>query len=603
MLKRIALLISLSFIVYSNTLDNGFVWDDTKLIAENVKVHYLKYIPQFFTRDYFDRATAPSHSGLAQQYWRPLVLLSFSIDYFFWGQNPLGYHLTSVIFHTLNAILVLIVLGMIPKTRPVAWYASLIFALHPLNTNAVAFISGRTDLLAATFFLLACVIFLRFITMERDGYLAIPGMALCLSLSLMAKESFMVAPLLLLLLGAYISPRSKRRLMEMLCVSIAILTVFFLYRTVADIPLGDWRTSLRHVTIRTLLAAAESIMLYGRLFLLPIGLYLDRFMPVPSSITPGALSLAFLLVAATLMAVRSSYHKNLNGFFSLWFLLALLPVSNIIPIYPKLAATQIYIGEQLLYLPSIGLSGLLASVWLVTANRSIAMSPFIRAAGVSALIFFGILTYAHNEYWENDPAFYEQTVHRSPGSSRMLLNLGLSYAQQKRYDDAAKMIARALALNPNWAIAHNGLGVVYAMRGNTDAARREFNRAIEFDPMLAAAHCNLGMTAATAAEAEGHYRRAIEISPAYTAARIKLASVYMGQGETDKAISVLNDSLAYDPRSFEARANLATAYEKARRFEEAAGQYRIIASQNPGCALAVEKMREMEGKATTSHKK
>lgn len=595
--KKIVLLILLVFIVYSNTFDNAFVWDDTKLIAENVKVHYLKYVPQLFTRDYFDRATAPSHNGLAQQYWRPLVLLSFSLDYFFWGRNPLGYHLTSVALHAFNAILVLIVLGMVPKTRPVSWYAALIFALHPLNTNAVAFISGRTDLLAATFFLLACAAFLRYVSTERSGRLAVIGMALCLSLSLTAKESFMIAPLLLLLLGAYAAHRSKRRIEGTLCVSIAILAAFFLYRAAVDIPLGDLRAALRRISVRTLLAAAESVVLYGRLFLLPTGLYLDRFMPLPSSITPGALSLACLLAAAIPMAARSLFHRNPNGFFAFWFLAALLPVSNVIPIYPGLAAAQLYVGEHLLYLPAIGLAGLLASTWLAASNRRIAASSIIRAAGASVLIIFGILTYAHNEYWRDELTFYERTVRKSPGSSRMLLNLGMSYAQQKRYDEAAKTIAGALRLNPDWAIAHNGLGVVYAMKGDTDAARMEFKRAVELDPWLAAAHCNLGMTAANAAEAEGHYKKAVEISPAYTAARIKLAAVYMGQGGTDKAIGVLNDALYYDPRSLEARADLAAAYEKARRYKEAAEQYRLIASWYPGCASAVEKMREMEGKA------
>jgi len=595
--KQCVILIALVFIVYSNTFDNSFVWDDTKLIQENIKVHYLRYIPQFFTRDYFDRATAPSHSGLAQQYWRPLVLLSFSTDFLFWGQNPLGYHLTSIMFHALNAMLVLIVLSMVPKTRPVAWYASLVFALHPLNTNAVAFISGRTDLLATTFFLLGCIFFLCHITMQKSGFLTIPGLALCLALSLMAKESLMAAPLLLIFLGACAAPPPRRRVAEALFTSLVVLAIFFLYRALADLPLGDWRTALRYVSIRTLLAAAESIILYGRLFLLPIGLYLDRFLSLPSPMAPGALSLAFLLLAVTLMAIRSFTRGNPHGFFFLWFASALLPVSNIIPIYPGLAATQLYIGEQLLYLPSIGLSGLLAVIWLTAVNRQGTMAPLARTAGASVLILFGILTYAHNEYWQNDLTFYEQTVRRSPRSSRMLLNLGVSYAHQRRYDDAVKMISRSLAYNPRWAIAHNGLGVVYAMMGNADDARREFRRAIECDPMLAAAHYNLGMAAADMAEAAGHYRRAIELSPLYTAARIKLAAAYSAQGETDNALRILNEALAYDPHSFEARANLAVTYEKARRLKEAIEQYRTIATQYPGCTLATEKIRELEGRA------
>ena len=595
--KQCAALIALVFIVYSNTFDNSFVWDDAKLIQENIKVQYLKYIPQFFTRDYFDRATAPSHSGLSQQYWRPLVLLSFSADFFFWGRNPLGYHLTSIIVHALNAILVLTVLSMIPKTRPVAWYASLLFALHPLNTNAVAFISGRTDLLAAAFFLLGCVFFLRHITTQRSGYLTIPWLALCLAASLMAKESLMAGPLLLILLGVCAAPPSRRRFAEALFASLAVLAVFFLYRALADLPLGDWHTALRTISIRTILAAAESVILYGRLFLLPLALHLDRFLSVPSPMAPGALSLAFLLFAVSLMAIRSFARGNPQGFFLLWFACALLPVSNIIPIYPGIASAQIYIGEQLLYLPSIGLSGILASLWLAALNRQGTMAPLARTAGASVLILFGILTYAHNEYWQNEPTFYEQTVRRSPGSHRMLLNLGLCYAQQQRYDDAVNMISRSLEQNPRWAIAHNGLGVVYAMMGNADGARREFRLAAELDSMLAAAQYNLGMTAANMAEATGHYRRAIKVSPLYTAARIKLAAAYNAQGETDNALRILNEALAYDSRSFEARANLAVTYEKARRLKEAIEQYRTIATQYPGCTLATEKIRELEGTA------
>jgi tetratricopeptide (TPR) repeat protein len=133
--------------------------------------------------------------------------------------------------------------------------------------------------------------------------------------------------------------------------------------------------------------------------------------------------------------------------------------------------------------------------------------------------------------------------------------------------------------------------------GNAEGARREFRLAAELDPMLAAAYYNLGMTSANVAEAAGHYRRAVEVSPLYTAARIKLAAAYSAQGETDNALRSLNEALAYDPHSFEARAVLAATYEKARRFREAIEQYRLIASRFPDCTLATEKIRELEGKA------
>jgi len=552
-LKNYFLLLALVFVAYSNTCGNQFVWDDTKLIAENLKIQDLRYIPLYFTHDYFDRPTAPSPSGLAQQYWRPLVLLSFAFDFFFWKYVTRGYHLTNMLLHAMNTMLVMALLLAMPKTRRIAFAASILFALHPLQTNAVSFISGRTDLLATAFILLSCIQFTRYASERGGGCGNLIGTALFFALSLMAKETALVTPILLLLLGLFMDKLSCRRIVLTMTVSTLVIGIYLGLRSTLDLPLGDLRAAARHISLPSLLASAESFIFYGRLYLFPVALHSDRFLPLPQLLDMKAWSCAALLLTAITVTGRSLLKGGEGGFFLSWFFVALLPVSNVIPIYPGVATTQIYWGEQFMYLPSIGLSAAAAYFFYLILEYAGRRRDALFACAGAILSLFGILTYSHNEYWRNEETFYARTLHFSPDNPRMLLNLGMYYFREQRYPEAQSLLLSSLQKNPGWAICHNGLGAIYAMEGRTDDARREFLKAAELDPLLAAAHFNLGMLSNDPEEAAAHYLRAIKASPLYMAPRIHLAVIREKQGKVEEAIRILDAAILLDPSSVEAR--------------------------------------------------
>jgi protein O-mannosyl-transferase len=588
-LKQILLLLALLFIVYSNTLDNGFVWDDIPLIERNPRVHSLKYLPSHLTAPFFDQPDGLAE-GRQYPYWRPLTLLSLSLDYAAWGNNPFGYHITNLLLHALNAVLALLIFRLIPATRRAAFIGALIFALHPLQTTPVAYISGRTYLLAASFFLCACVLFLRRITTENAGAACTAGMALCVALSLMATEMVFAAPFLLLLLSVMTHRPFARRSIEAAIAAAAAVAGYVVCRSLLNLPMTGWLASTGLLSARRLLAVAESLMLYGRLALLPVGLHMERFMDLPPASDPMALwcaAAALLIAAATAYGVR---RRNLQAYLLCWSFLALLPASNIIPIYPDIAARQIFLGEHFLYLPLVALSMIGALAWRAATDHMNRWSSLMRVAGVSVLALFGTLTYAHNEYWKDEATLYSLTLKRYPGSVRMCTNLAIVYAREGRFEESLRLLRTVANQNPLSDLTHCRLAAVYYNMGKLDLVREELTRALTISPHSAAALDGLGMidhAGGRIDNAIAYYKMAIDASPLYLPPRLNLAMAYLDKGETERALQTLRDALSIDPDSIEARTRLATIHEKQGRAEEAAAQYRILFARHPECATAL----------------
>jgi tetratricopeptide (TPR) repeat protein len=581
--KRILILVCLTFVVYSSSMGNSFVWDDVTLIEENVSVHYLKYIPSYFTHYFFPSRAAPVQGGQIH-YWRPLTILSFAVDFSFWRNDPLGYHLTNFFIHTLNALLVMLIFYSLPKTRSIAFIASLIFALHPLQTNAVAYISGRTDLLAAFFFLLGCILFLRFITAQKPLPFILLGFSLCLALSLMAKEAILMAPFLLLVLGIFADRPDRSRLAASLLTAVAVLTAYVAYRSLAHLGMGDWRSAIGQVSARSLLAAAESVILYGRLFILPVDLHMERFLSLQPADIPAVFFAASVVLFALTAVIRAFSRRETWALLALWFFVALLPVSNLVPLYPGIAHEQIFLGEQLLYLPSVGLSALLAFFLRVSVSSAGGTRQTVRLLGIALLSLFGVLAYAHTNYWKDTFTFYEQTYRHYPGSLRMRLNLGMCYVERERYADAIEMILPTIEKNPRCATCHFALGRAYYGLGKIAEARREFLTSVECDPLLAIAHNNLGVIALKEGDTEKaivHYTNAVNAAPLNPDMRTNLAFAYIRRGDTEKAVSTLREALSIDPRSFRALLLLAKTYAAQGRTEKAAAQYRLLWKYHP----------------------
>lgn len=162
-------LISVSFLVYLNALRGGFVWDDMVLIVDNEGIRKWGCFWEDFTRDFFD--TTDDIIDFKYGYYRPIISLSYMADYVLWGLNPWGFHLSNIIFHTICGILVYLIFNLLFDNRYTSLAASLLFVCHPIHTESVTWISGRTDVVAAIFFLSAFYFYQRTIHIPPSSLL------------------------------------------------------------------------------------------------------------------------------------------------------------------------------------------------------------------------------------------------------------------------------------------------------------------------------------------------------------------------------------------------------------------------------------------------
>ena len=591
-LKQILLLIALLFIVYSNTFDNGFVWDDYFLIENNYRIHSSAHIATLFTTPFFPQAPEESSAP----YWRPLALFSFALDYAFWRNNTFGFHLSNFLIHSLNAALVLLLWRAIPATRKIALYASLVFALHPLQTTAAAYISDRTDLLASAFFLLSCIFYLRHIAFARGSAANIMGLGVSLFLSLMAKEAALAAPLVFCMLGGMASGAFSRRSMQALLTSILVLAAYLITRHLLRLSVGVWVAATGAISAHNLCAVAESLLIYARLFFFPVGLHMERFLDIPRSIDIRALLSPAVVILLLLIAARAVRRRDLLAYPIFFALAALLPASNIVPLYPAFAGSQLFLGEQFLYLPMAGLSAAAALAFVMIAERAAKYRTAIAAGAVAVLAIFGILGYAHNEYWRDNQTFYSETLSRYPGSVRMNTNLGLHYAAQGRYEESIMLLRAVREQNPRSAIAHLNLGNAYHAMGKLQDAREELMRANELCPSSASVLQSIGlldMSEGKVNDAVERYKSALALSPHNIVVRLDLATAYIQESEFGKAEQTLREALSFDPSSLQARSLLARVLERQGRREEAAEQYAAILRTYPDLAPAVKKLQEL----------
>ena len=217
----ISLLILLSIITYINTFSNKLFYDDEELIYKNIYVQNLKFLPKYFTENMIAGA------GKISNMYRPLLLVSFAVDHLIWKNNPFGYHLTNVLLHSTNSILVFLLIEKLFKKRQISILTSIFFAVHPVQTEAVTYVSGRTDLLYSIFTLSSIIISLIFISSKSNQFLLYFFSIILLIFSLLSKEVAIITPFLLII-SIYILYKKNKNKKKLLFKSLPILLVDFL---------------------------------------------------------------------------------------------------------------------------------------------------------------------------------------------------------------------------------------------------------------------------------------------------------------------------------------------------------------------------------------
>ncbi|MBI2840560.1 MAG: hypothetical protein HYX75_19775 [Acidobacteria bacterium] len=543
----VVLIILLSIAAYGTSLRGGFVWDDWTLIVENDSVKSWRTLGEILTSDFFYFGQSPLLSQ-KRGYYRPLVTLSYMGDYALWGLNPLGFHLTNVVLHAAASVLLLQLLTRLLAGQP--WTAVLavaLFGAHPIHTESVSWISGRTDVMAGLFFSGAFYSYLRAHTPDPRAAEKAPmiwtGCAvISFSMAILCKEAAIVLPAVLVTyeycLGSVGAKRDwkllSRRLSPYALTGAAYVVVRFLVLGVKA-PTNEW-------------VAAQGTYSIFVTFIKAVGVYVSKLaVPWPLSAyyqTPMTSDLLHMRVVIPLTVLagmgflfwRRRKRHGLPLFLLLYFLWTLLPVSNVIPIgAPK--DMGFLIAERFLYVPSAAFCVLLAWV-LNRAADSFSQrrrGPHLARAAfaVPVLAAYLVLTTARSAVWHDEIRFYTETLKQAPDAGLLHYVLGIAYWEVGEKVGGKAEMREALRCNPSASWAHNNMGNMLYDDGDVFAAVQEWRIAVQTDPSNCQAWLNLARALdrwGQSAEAIIAYRSFLKSAPASLvvhteAARSRLAAL------------------------------------------------------------------------------
>jgi tetratricopeptide (TPR) repeat protein len=634
-----ALLAALAgFAVFAPTLGYEFVWDDRATVVHNRAIRSLANVPSFFTGHAFSGASEDLRDIRVIEYYRPVWVLSLAVNHAVWGERPLGYHLSNVLLHALASGLTAWLVFELTGGAAAAALAGVLFAVHPVHAEAVAWVSARNEMLLCVFVLLA---FLSYLRVRRGtargaaGAAPVPAWragAACVAffaIALLSKETAVLFPALVALYewtaapgpvarqprpaaganrAAAPPPAPWRRYAWALALA-AIAAAFILLRAriVSPLPVHD--------PLATRLATAPGLVLANlRLLFVPIGLrVLHTFEPVTS---PGAAFLPAVALLVLLALLPWVFRRNASlGFGLAWILIALIPVSGL----PALLQPT-PLAERYLYLPSVG--------WAIAIGSLIARAPVpaatraaTRTAALVLAALFSAGAIAHSRPWRDELSLATRMCRDAPRSALAHSSLGLAQYRLAHWPEAASQFTLATELGPadpwshyylgaslrragslepaerslrdaiargmRYAPAHLDLAETLESQGRLEEAERECRAALALDPGLPEASAALGRVLYAGRrwdEAERAYRAALALAPGDARTRSNLGGLYLAQRRWDEAIAELDSARAADPRLAEAHFNLGSALLERGRLAEAEKALRAGLALQPGAA-------------------
>ncbi len=566
---RVAALVAFAaFAVHAHTLGMDLVWDDFHHVKQNQMVRSLANVPLMFTTDAWAGGTQDT---TVTPYYRPIYKLSLAVDHALWGERAFGYHLTNTLLHVLVAVLVSVVASSLAATPAGALVAGLAFAVHPVHSEAVAWISARNELLCALFMLLSLQGYLSWRARGRRRDLAVSLAAFFASL--LAKELSITLPALVLVHEAAFGRRPGVRKLATPAAFAGVAAVYLLLRA-AVLDVTDWGGA---PPWHRLLTSFGIVARYLRLLVLPNELSVFHQVPVETVFFSRGVLVPLLVVGAAALAAVAAWRWDRRVAFALsWILITLAPVSGI---PAELAPARM--AERYLYVPSIGfalLAGTLAALALrwaaarraAAAERGVSLGGGARAVPPAVVAAIGMAaaalaaqTFQRDRVWADQATFTRTWVREVPDDPIARVALGVVDAERGELADAEREYRAALALAPGFVDAHANLGVLYDKAGRADLAEREYRIALDLDPRNAEVLYDLGvhfLELQRLDEAERVFREVVAANPAAADAHYNLGLLGLLADAPERAVEHLEQAVRIDA----ANASYRAALERAR---------------------------------------
>ena len=603
-------LILLIIFVYGNTLLSSFHFDDIPSILEKPWIRGWDKVPQF----------------IFSIFQRPLVILSFNINYSISEFEVWSYHIFNICFHIIATLLVYRLVFQISfllkdisnkNKNPVhswAFLSASIFALHPLSTQSITYISSRSSSVVTIFYLATLILFFTGLTERKregkTGHLYFFGSTVLFILGGLTKEIIVTLPAAVLIFHYYFIFRdSPGKWFSQNIKWILLLFIPFLAAVVYKQIMGGriLSASSANFSPSSWLLTQTSVVPfeYFRKFLFPFNLNLDINFPIlhdwfkPKNWL-GLCSLGVLITIWIRISLSISkkgpweIQKRCAGFGMAWIFLTLLPTSSFIPLLDP-------VMEHRTYLPMFGFALLAVSTfsWIkgICENFNKNKVSYLHLGIASILILFSLIAIDRNTIWKDEISLWKDAKQKSPDLVRPFNNLGEAYDKLGNYDKAIKEFKQALKINPNYFFGLNNLGNIYGKQKNYIEAISYFQKALNLKPDYSPSHYNIARAfhlIGRKKEAVKSYRKAIQFNPYFEEAFYNLAYLSMELSGFDEAIDNFNKFLKMQPRHSKAHFGLGNALMMKGQLDLAMQEYRTSGALDPSFALPYMNMANIQ---------
>jgi tetratricopeptide (TPR) repeat protein len=588
-------------ILYFNSLGNLFTnWDDG-MIYQNPSIRDLSWegIKKIFTLE----------KGNTYQ---PIRILSYAIDYRIWKLNPLGYHITNILFYILTCIMVYFTLFHLSKDLRgkasldshgrVAIFGSLLFAAHPVHVEAVTWLAARKEVLQGFFFFLAIWLYLKGRGRDgRDKIVYFGLVLLVILLAILSKPSAIIFPAVILV---YEIAQGKNKWKSFvrnhwpfftLSIFISIIFTYVLIKVMLD---AGGVKPYRGGSFFNNLLVSFHVFLYN----IKLLIFTINYSPAYTiSVSNPILSLrTFIFVTITLLLIALSLwslkHTKIIFFSFLFFLVTLLPYLNIIPISTLLADRYVFIGSfSSCFLLGIGFDRFYAS----TGKRF--SKGFFKLLAITLFLFlltgYSFMTIWQNRIWENSYTLWADAVEKYPDSNTANALMGVVYMDLAMDQDAIKHLEKAVRLVPYDYLSRNNLGIIYGRQGEPEKALKEFSTAMQLKPDDDTIKINLSVFY----QRQKEYKKAEEVlqylllkSPENANLHFRLGLIYRDAGRYEEAVSEFLKSVELAPHIINGYEELGNIYaSRFRDLKKAKYYYAKGIEAAPKARLRVEDLRWM----------
>jgi tetratricopeptide (TPR) repeat protein len=575
------LLIAATLLVFWQVQNHDFVnIDDNQYILDN------PYVKNGLTRASLIWAFTTNRAAN----WHPLTWLSHMLDYQLYGMNPGGHHVTSLLLHVANSVLLFLLFSRMTGALWRSAFVAALFALHPLHVESVAWISERKDVLSTFFWILTMWMYLLYVERQRlSRYILV---LFSFALGLMAKPMLVTLPCVLLLLDYWPLQRfrlsqphddtpatiqtSKERGVPTLRLFLEKIPFFALAAASSMVTFFVQRssgavTALDVFPVKIRIAnALVSYVKYMGMMIWPRGLVV--FYLHPGKSLPGwhAVGAGLLLVCLSVALIRAARrHQYLPvGWF--WYLGTLVPVIGLVQVGMQAMA------DRYTYVPLIGLFIIVAwGVYDLVKGRRYQQVTLALAAG---LVLLGVMTSAWLQvrHWKNSATLFKHALTINAKNYLAHNNLGAALIQQGEIEEGISHYIKALEIHPNYWLAHSNLGGYLVGQGEVEKAMYHCSEALRLNPNSPETHTNLGLALALQGrfeEATTHYFEALRLRPEYAPAHRNLGLALERLGRPQEALSHYAEAMRFKPDFVEAYLNLATVFTEQGNVAAASEQY------------------------------